>query len=91
MTLHPVKIIAWANVHPRLTPPQLSAAPTRDELISWLIWNDPNGVYTDENNAAEGWDPLPIEDAWRFVVDCYLEDHDIDSYAYTGPIPDLTS
>ena len=26
---------------------------TREELISWLIWNDPNGVYRDEQSLQE--------------------------------------
>ncbi len=27
--------------------------PTRDELIAWMAWDDPNGVYTDEDRAYE--------------------------------------
>jgi hypothetical protein len=26
---------------------------TREELILWLSWNDPNGVYTDEDSMGE--------------------------------------
>jgi hypothetical protein len=26
---------------------------TREELILWLSWNDPNGVYTDEDSIGE--------------------------------------
>jgi len=26
---------------------------TRDEMIQWLCWNDPNGCYTDEECDAE--------------------------------------
>ncbi|OJV18288.1 hypothetical protein [Dyadobacter sp. 50-39] len=25
----------------------------RDEIINWLQWNDPNGVYTDSLSVAE--------------------------------------
>lgn len=25
----------------------------RNELITWLIWNDPNGVYRDEDSLRE--------------------------------------
>ncbi len=27
---------------------------SRDELIAWLMWNDPNGTYTDKDCEAEG-------------------------------------
>lgn len=30
---------------------------TRDALISWLTWNDPNGIYTDSDSEAEGYPP----------------------------------
>lgn len=26
---------------------------TRDELILWLSWNDPNGIYTDSESYKE--------------------------------------
>ena len=31
---------------------------TRDALIAWLTWNDPNGIYTDRDNEAEGYPPM---------------------------------
>ena len=40
---------------------------TRDELIAFLVWNDPNGVYTDEDSEAEGIPPLQVASA-RFLV-----------------------
>lgn len=36
---------------------------TRDELISWLKWNDPNGVYDDESSKREFDNILSKEEA----------------------------
>lgn len=36
---------------------------TRERLIDWLVWNDGNGVYTDEDSEAEGYPPLTLEKA----------------------------
>jgi hypothetical protein len=35
----------------------------RDTLIDWLVWVDPNGVYTDEDMQADGMEPMSLEDA----------------------------
>jgi hypothetical protein len=34
---------------------------SREDLISWLVWNDPNGIYTDADSLAEGYSPLSLE------------------------------
>ena len=26
---------------------------TREDIIEWLIWNDPNGIYSDEQSFKE--------------------------------------
>ena len=36
---------------------------TREDLIEWLIWNDPNGVWSDSDSVAEGKIPISIEQA----------------------------
>ena len=36
---------------------------TREEIIAWLVWNDPNGVWTDKDSEAEGWRPITLEAA----------------------------
>ena len=36
---------------------------TREEIIEWLVWNDGNGVYTDEDSEAERYPPLTQERA----------------------------
>ena len=40
----------------------------RDQLIAFLAWNDRNGVYTDEDCEAEGYDLLTLETARLLVV-----------------------
>ena len=33
---------------------------TREQLMAWLCWNDPNGIYTDEASLAEDRPPLTL-------------------------------
>ncbi|MBM4089560.1 MAG: DUF935 family protein, partial [Planctomycetes bacterium] len=40
---------------------------SRNQIIEWLVWNDPNGVYTDTDSLAEGWEPLS-EDGARSLM-----------------------
>ncbi|MCE9555406.1 MAG: hypothetical protein K8T91_18810 [Planctomycetes bacterium] len=42
---------------------QLLRDGSRDEIIEWLCWNDPNGCYTDKDSSAEGYPPLTRERA----------------------------
>ena len=39
----------------------------RDEIISWLQWNDRHGEYSDEEAVLYGWDPLTKESALEIV------------------------
>ena len=41
----------------------LLADGTLAELIDWLMWNDPNGVYSHADSIAEGMDPLTLQEA----------------------------
>jgi hypothetical protein len=40
----------------------------RDRLIGWLMWNDRNGVFSDEDAEREGMDPITVEDAVELVM-----------------------
>ena len=42
---------------------QLVRRYTREALIEWLSWNDPNGAYSDEDAYREGQPPLTHEEA----------------------------
>jgi hypothetical protein len=35
----------------------------REQLIEWLCWNDPNGVYRDEDSIREGMEILSYQEA----------------------------
>jgi len=48
----------------RHTAPKLSTRSDRETLIGWLCCVDGNGVWTDKDMRAEGWDPMSIQDAW---------------------------
>lgn len=40
---------------------------SRQQLIDWLRWNDPNGMYTDEDSATEGRPPLTLAAARQIM------------------------
>lgn len=41
----------------------------RHALIAWLVWNDRNGCYSDEQCANEGLDPLTLQGALQLVTE----------------------
>jgi hypothetical protein len=47
-----------------LPAPRLSERSTRDGIIDWLQWNDPNGSHTDDLAVREGADPYTLDTAW---------------------------
>lgn len=32
----------------------------REDIIDWLQWNDPNGIYSDRDSAIEGMESLTL-------------------------------
>ena len=42
---------------------------TREEIINWLCWNDPNGCYSDEDSRAEGYPLLSLEQAKQIMTE----------------------
>jgi hypothetical protein len=40
----------------------------REELIGWLVWNDQNGVYRDEESLAEFGEILSKEEAYWIAL-----------------------
>jgi len=40
----------------------------RERLISWLMWNDRNGSFSDEDTEREGMDPITVEDAVDLIM-----------------------
>ena len=41
---------------------------SRQDLISWLCWNDPNGVYADEDSLREFDNRMSKEEGIEIVV-----------------------
>lgn len=46
---------------------ELSTWP-KEKIISWLDWNDPNGIWTDEDAIAEGYEPFTKESAKEYLI-----------------------
>jgi len=51
-----------------------SSEMTREELIAWLEWNDPDGTYRDEDAIAEFEHVIEIE-MLREIYDYQNEDY----------------
>ena len=41
---------------------------SRETLIKVLEWNDPNGIYNDEESEAEGLDPITKKEAIEIII-----------------------
>ena len=50
------------------TAPRLTSSSDRETLIGWLCCVDGNGVWTDDDMRAEGWDPMSLQDAWDQIA-----------------------
>ena len=48
-------------------PAKTTAQMTREECIAWLIANDRNGCYSDEDCIAEGLQPLTHAEALQLI------------------------
>ena len=53
--------------------PQLRATGTREELIAYCQWNDRNGVWSDDECAAEGIEPATIDEL-RAIIQAWTID-----------------
>ena len=40
----------------------------RETLINVLEWNDPNGIYNDEDSEAEGLSPITKKEAIEIII-----------------------
>lgn len=41
----------------------------REQLLDWLEWSDPGGIYSDEDSRAEGFNPLTETEARNYIID----------------------
>lgn len=53
--------------HSRAYQRDLLRSGTRERIIEWLVWNDPNGTYTDTDSAADGMPALSLERAKQIM------------------------
>ena len=51
----------------------LLANGTRDDLLAYCAWNDPNGVWTDEQAALEGYEPATVADL-RAIIQAWVDE-----------------
>ena len=47
---------------------ELQSSWSRQDLISWLKWNDPNGVYSDEESLDEIGNIMSFEEGVELVI-----------------------
>lgn len=52
--------------------PCIRADAGRYDLVHWLEWNDPDGMYSDDALRGEA-TPMPLGAAWAHVKDVYAE------------------
>jgi len=48
---------------------QLLATGSREDLIAYCKWNDPNGVWSDDDCAAEGIEPATLDDLRAIITE----------------------
>jgi hypothetical protein len=41
---------------------------SRETLIKVLEWNDPNGIYSDEDSESEGLSPISKKEAIEIII-----------------------
>ena len=58
---------------------QLLRCGSREDLITWLCWNDPNGIYSDEDSIAEDRLPLELNQAREILYEQINRDSGSDS------------
>lgn len=39
----------------------------REDLVEWLVWCDPNGLWRDEDVKLEGYDPMSKRECWLMI------------------------
>lgn len=54
----------------------LSATSSREDVLAWLQWNDPNGTYEDccYEDCHADCEPVSLEDAWQLLETTVRDD-----------------
>jgi hypothetical protein len=45
----------------------------RNQLIGWLSWNDPNGIYSDKDSENDGFKPITLKEAKEIAIKMITE------------------
>lgn len=48
--------------------PALNKASTRETIVRWLQWNDPNGTHLDDLAEQEQLEPYTLDEAWDALL-----------------------
>ncbi len=71
--MNPADVAAQANAIADLSrrpgAPTLTATSTRETLIDWLMWCDPNGSHTDALATGDGVDVHTVTTAWETIAE----------------------
>ena len=59
--------LRWAGLEP---------GADRESIIGWLVWNDGNGCYSDEDHTAEWGRVMTRDEAIECIVGCYVDSRD---------------
>jgi hypothetical protein len=49
---------------------------TRENLISWLKWNDPNGIYDDAQSLQELGNVMSTEEGIEIMIRQIIQEHE---------------
>ena len=58
-----------ANYHLRDFQAALLTQGTREQIVNWLMWNDPNGTYSDLDSEADDMKAITLENARQIMRD----------------------
>ena len=61
--------------HDRPAQLEILAHGTREQIIKWLKWNDPNGVWTDSDSVAEGKPRMTLVEARQWMHRAILDEY----------------
>ena len=64
-TAHAALLVSRASSRPGSN--TLLADSSREDVIRWLVWCDPNGLWTDEDVKAAGVRPMTAQECWDMV------------------------
>lgn len=68
-----IEYVIGTDIYNVLYAERLLNSMTREEVIAFLVWNDHNGIYTDEQSVAEGMAPMTRAEAIEKALEVISE------------------